>query len=319
MRQCAPVLDDIDYSARLLGSLLGGAVGDAFGYEVEFMNTEAISKKFGSDGIVSPVFHEGRLLVSDDTQMTLFTMEGITACRSGWENHDSVVNSIHRSYLEWLDTQLHSTLINERGERGWLRGQQTMWANRAPGNTCISALKAGGNGTVVAPINDSKGCGGVMRVAPIGWAKQWTSEQAFEIACAAAALTHGHPTGFFAAGVMAAIIRLLMDGEELLPAVHRGLSLVPAGKGVDETRRAAEMAITLAQGDDDVKTSIAALGRGWIAEEALAIGLFAALRGNDFPEVISIAANHDGDSDSTASIAGQLFGAWKGYSRSPTH
>jgi ADP-ribosylglycohydrolase len=59
------------------------------------------------------------------------------------------------------------------------------------------------------------------------------------------------------------------------------------------------------------------LGAGWVGEEALAIGLYAALVGGSFPETLAIAANHDGDSDSTASIAGQLFGASKGVAEIP--
>jgi ADP-ribosyl-[dinitrogen reductase] hydrolase len=52
-------------------------------------------------------------------------------------------------------------------------------------------------------------------------------------------------------------------------------------------------------------------------KQALAIGLFAALCGKSFPDVRILAANHDGDSDSTASIAGQLYGAWKGIEELP--
>jgi ADP-ribosylglycohydrolase len=63
--------------------------------------------------------------------------------------------------------------------------------------------------------------------------------------------------------------------------------------------------------------AIRALGEGWVGEEALAIGLYAALVGGSFTETLAIAANHDGDSDSTASIAGQLFGAWKGAAEIP--
>ena len=39
---------------------------------------------------------------------------------------------------------------------------------RAPGNTCLSAVRAGVTGTVMHAINPSKGCGAVMRTAPIG-------------------------------------------------------------------------------------------------------------------------------------------------------
>ena len=59
------------------------------------------------------------------------------------------------------------------------------------------------------------------------------------------------------------------------------------------------------------------MGEGWIGEEALAVGVYAALAGQSFREVFAIAANHDGDSDSTASIAGQLYGAWKGMTDLP--
>ena len=53
--------------------------------------------------------------------------------------------------------------------------------------------------------NDSKGCGGVMRVAPVGLYEQ-NPERAFDLACEIAAITHGHPTGCLAAGCLAAII-----------------------------------------------------------------------------------------------------------------
>ena len=54
------------------------------------------------------------------------------------------------------------------------------------------------------------------------------------------------------------------------------------------------------------------VGEGWVGEEALAIGVYAALKASSFQNALIISANHDGDSDSTASIAGQLYGAWHG-------
>ena len=44
-----------------------------------------------------------------------------------------------------------------------------LWVRMAPGNTCVSALRSGQSGTMEEPINDSKGCGGVMRVVPAGF------------------------------------------------------------------------------------------------------------------------------------------------------
>jgi ADP-ribosyl-[dinitrogen reductase] hydrolase len=47
------------------------------------------------------------------------------------------------------------------------------------------------------------------------------------------------------------------------------------------------------------------------------VGVYAALAGQSFREVLAIAANHGGDSDSTASVAGQLYGARKGMADLP--
>jgi ADP-ribosylglycohydrolase len=64
---------------RAVACLLGGAIGDGLGYEVEFSKLDAIRERFGDSGIMTPVLHKGKLVVSDDTQMTLFTLEGLLA------------------------------------------------------------------------------------------------------------------------------------------------------------------------------------------------------------------------------------------------
>lgn len=74
-----------------------------------------------------------------------------------------------------------------------------------------------------------------------------------------------------------------------------------------------EQAIHLSTSNVDDIESIAELGEGWIAEEALAIGVFCALRyKNDFKEALITAVNHSGDSDSTGSITGNILGAYLG-------
>ena len=67
----------------------------------------------------------------------------------------------------------------------------------------------------------------------------------------------------------------------------------------------------------DHHDAIAQLGEGWVGEETLAIGLYAALAESDFREAVRVASNHGGDSDSTASIAGQIHGVWKGLAGIP--
>lgn len=56
---------------RLAGCLLGGALGDALGYPIEFKKISQMSQDHDFDKII------GRFIVSDDTQMTLFTANAL--------------------------------------------------------------------------------------------------------------------------------------------------------------------------------------------------------------------------------------------------
>jgi ADP-ribosylglycohydrolase len=297
---------------KVLGVLLGGAIGDAFGYEVEFDPISRIRTRFGSSGITEPVFHGGRLVVSDDTQMTLFTLEGLLQAL-GEEGFSmlSCVDSVRLAYLDWLGTQRGSV-----NGKGWLAAQPEMHARRAPGNTCMSALGAGGNGSISRPINNSKGCGGVMRVAPIGLLSEVKPERTFQLAAEAAACTHGHPSGYLSAGAMAAMVRFLVEGADLRSAADQSLSILRGYDRHEETKNSVKKALALA-GQPCEASAVETLGGGWVGEEALAIGLYAALSAGSFVEAIRIATNHSGDSDSTASIAGQLWGAMNGLDRIP--
>ena len=59
---------------KIRGSLIAGAAGDALGYEVEFMSSRAILSRFGEHSITKfALDNDGKVLISDDTQMTLFT------------------------------------------------------------------------------------------------------------------------------------------------------------------------------------------------------------------------------------------------------
>ena len=62
---------------RIAGCLMAGALGDALGYTVEFTRWSGIQDRFGPGGIRALVPDRGKARISDDTQMTLFTNEGM--------------------------------------------------------------------------------------------------------------------------------------------------------------------------------------------------------------------------------------------------
>lgn len=308
-------MEDLDQQLdRSTGCLMAGAAGDALGAPVEFIDRRIILCRFGSRGIrdYAPAYG-GIGKVTDDTQMTLFTAEGclraISASRGG-SDHDPT-EIMRGAYLRWLLTQ------GEHGDRkvqqtGWLIQQPELFSRRAPGNTCLSALRRIGGEN-----NHSKGCGGIMRVAPCGIANAGSPETAYASGLDAAKLTHGHPTGYLSAAVFAATIAELMAGKPLMEAIQTSRALLLLSDGHEETLTALDAAVDLATANVPSTDAIPSLGEGWVAEEALAISLYCALTATGLEDGIITAVNITGDSDSTGAITGNLLGAVHGMAGMP--
>jgi ADP-ribosyl-[dinitrogen reductase] hydrolase len=300
------------------GCLLGGAIGDALGGPVEFLSLAGIRNKCGPSGVTGYIERNDQNLAefTDDTQMTLFTAEGLLIARG--RNALEPTEAIYRAYLRWLRTQrtVQTGATGELASEGWLLGIRQMWKIKSPGNTCISALASGRKGSPENPINNSKGCGGVMRVAPIGLA--FAGETAFEQACTAAALTHGHPTGYLAAGVFSQVISELIQGKNLETAIQASLATLVKWPGHQETLFAVQRALEAARIHSPTAETVEVFGGGWVAEEALAISLFCALvHPGNFSYGVLLAVNHSGDSDSTGAMTGNLLGATLGREAIP--
>lgn len=318
---------------RFLGCMLGGGVGDALGEAVEFLSRAEILRRFGPSGITDYASAHGEKggkggkgRITDDTQMTLFTAEGLLR---GWvrgleKDISSYKGTVAHAYLRWLATQGYgSPLVAEQSHDGWLYSQAELHQQRAPGMTCLSALR---DMTTLgeAAVNDSKGCGGVMRVAPAGlfcWnpGDPLALRAAFDLGADLAGLTHGHPTGSLSGGVLAALIFSLADGVSLSEALTHARALLTQKPHHQETLKALGRAVLLSKQGKPHSEAIEQLGEGWIAEEALAIAVYCALVAESFEEGVLLAVNHSGDSDSTGAIAGNLLGTLYGARSIPRH
>lgn len=333
---------------RALGCLVGSAVGDALGYAVEFEQWPYIRNTYGNRGITRyKLSRQGKALISDDTQMTLFTASGILlgmtrGCTRGIMGRIDIYCS--HTYVDWLHTQEWLKRDESVYSTSWLMDVPELYARRAPGNTCLSALK-----TIEkheAPRNNSCGCGGVMRTAPLailGYIHCYADGDygyCDMVAAEAARITHKHPLGFLPSAVLNDILMQLFESDEenprslfgcVLMALNRLPSIVSEDDGgktygelwpdeVVKLKEVIRQAIVLVTSDLPDHVAIEKIGGGWTGHEALAIAIYSALKYYEsFEDAIVCAVNHSGDSDSTGAICGNIMGAIHGRMSIPNY
>ena len=337
------------------GCLFGGAAGDALGYPVDFLDEESIFRRYGAKGITAydkdP--STGKALISDDTQMTLFTADGllIGETRGAMRGIRGMPRGyVTLTYLDWLKTQESSMKEANRFKRpskdggySWLLDVPELYSRRAPGNTCLSALREESRGEtfddyVEAKRNGSKGCGGIMRVAPLALDPPGFVSDIPEVetpyyylkplvmeGAQLAAITHGHSLGYMPAAVLVHIITRIVfppEGREMtlkeiiLEARDAAEEFFAGDPHLPELLAVIENAMERSENGRDDLENIHQLGEGWVAEETLGISLYCALRHqDDFSAGIIAAVNHRGDSDSTGAVTGNILGALLGYEK----
>ena len=319
-------MDKQQLQNKIRGSITGGAIGDALGYPIEFVYSfNDICARYGKEGITEfdmsyPWLEseEKKALFSDDTQMTLYTAEGLLEAE---RNGKPIAPTVCNAYLAWYAHQAgRKVKISYQSK---LSEIEELNQNRAPGNTCLSALAAIHAGK--EPQNASKGCGGIMRVAPVGLygaAHDWSPADTARLAGELAELTHLHPLSTYSSATLVVIVQLCASSEDTVDKemfkgiVDKSLKIVSDVYGadaaaMDEFRKIVGNAMSL---EDDPQSDWQIIedriGEGWVAEETLAIALFSTLRHvDDFSGCLISAVNHGGDSDSTGAVAGNIIGA----------
>lgn len=111
-------MDGLD---RFMGCMFGGAVGDALGFVIEFDDLKTIHKKYGPYGlrtVLKSAKNGNKSLISDDTQLALFTADGML-----WADHDGLEPSdgLYRAYMRWYYTQTERIIHPEQEK--WMKRQ----------------------------------------------------------------------------------------------------------------------------------------------------------------------------------------------------
>lgn len=328
------------YLDRIRGCLFGGAVGDALGYPVEFLGEDKIFSRYGNGGIQNYELDKEskKALISDDTQLTLFTANGLLfgdtrGCMRGIRGWPR--SYVSMAYQDWLRTQ-EAPFSKDRTQSykdnnkciSWLLDVPELYSKREPENTCLSALTWQKNVSeyiddyIEKPQNDSKGCGGIIRAAPLALnACRLEIEKLDKEGAELAAITHGHSLGYTPAAVLTHIIRRIVFPEHemslkeiVLEAKETTAKIFQGDKHQKELKNIIDLAVKLSENSDKDLDNIHRIGEGWAAKETLGIAIYCALRHqNNFSDGIIAAVNHKGNSDSTGAVTGSILGALLGY------
>jgi len=282
---------------RFKGCLLGLAIGDALGAPVEFLQLDKIKERYGEKGIVDfdawNGFKPGTY--TDDTQLNLATAKGcinahLNLLREG-ESHS--LDFMYKRYGSWLES------LNDPHQV------------RHPGYTCMHVLQSGEIGSVENPVNTSTEASGLLRTAAVGLA--FPPGMAFREGKDYAALTHGHPSAFYAAGFLSEIIARIVEGKDLQDAIELGIEQLVDFDNHQDLLKHIETALELFIDQSPVGESIPKLDKGATGAEVLAVGIFCALKFVfDFPCGLQAAVNHSGNSSSTGLVTGAILGTFLG-------
>lgn len=301
---------------KINNCLVGGALGDALGRPVERLRSDKLLEYYGKEGIQDLATVGLKARITDDTQMTMYTADGLI--RSKLKNPDSVepnYDIIYDSYQDWYKTQTENYDKSER--KGLLNNTPDLYSPVGPGRTCLGSLKSGIKGSIANPINESNSCGGVMRVAPVGLFYD-DPEVAFKVGAECAAMTHSGPEAYLPAGFYSALISNIASGKGIYKAAEDSLKILQTYDNHEKTYDKLSRAMYLAQTDCPSDEAILSLGYGFNGDEAMAISLYAALKEpENLKNALILAVNHSGDSDSTGSITGQIVGLAQGLNTVP--
>jgi len=277
---------------RAWGLMYGLACGDALGWPTEFKKLDEIKRIYGPAGIQAL---PDPAVWTDDTQMTLALVRALI--KAGEVDTDTLMSAVAREFIAW--------------------SHDPSTPGRAPGGTCLQAAHNLENGVPwrQAGVANSKGCGSVMRVLPVGYLYQHDAARLREIADAQGVCTHGHPAARAACIGGAYMVKLALEDVQVKEWLRRTCDFV-GELSPDFDQAFARVGHVL--GWTSEEHALAHIGEGWVGEEALALALYCVLRHpNDYVACVQRAANTNGDSDSIACIAGGLMGARLGIQAIP--
>ncbi|MCP2260837.1 ADP-ribosylglycohydrolase [Streptoalloteichus tenebrarius] len=313
--------------ARILGMMLGGAMGDAIGRSVAATSFEETQERLAAGSDTST------LQISENTQLTLFTAEGLIRAhtRLRHSGEDDAVGAIHHAFQRWLHTQGvpwddARTTDTPNTPDGWLVTERRLFARRSATTTVMAACHQASAlehlGQRKEPVNEARDAGALTHAAPLAlfWEKRVGEQPSWreagtrhaDLVARVASLTHGHPDGYLPAVVMALTARNLFAGEPRLRAFATTIGHIRKRMGSENTVRTLGATAELMRATehrDPTRQELEDVADPRLAPGVLAVALCSAnVRSRSFESAMRMATDHSGDIVATATVTGQLMG-----------
>lgn len=271
---------------RIVGSILGLALGDALGAPFEFRRAPDVPDPIPAFEL--PWMSQPPGTTTDDTAMARNLWTSLAATGGELDLDDLL-----RRHLEWLATSPPDVgNLTRRVLSGWRDGE------RDPADAYVAS-----RGPEV-----SAGNGSVMYCAPLGLAYADRPSDLLEAAPALSALTHADlrcRTACLAVTLTVAALVRDVPGEA---AVREALAAVEGREGAEELEYLVDAA--------GVERPIDGPDQGFVLFTA-GVGLRLAGQGSTFEEGLLAVVALGGDTDTNAAVAGALLGALHGAEALP--
>lgn len=278
-----------DSPGRLYGLLLGGAAG------------ETLAR--GDSDV-------------ERTTCVLFALEGILRAHAELRVSGACdpVTEVLAALRRWSISR--GAPASQRDPRAGLLNDNRVHTGSGGDPVMLTALGRFAAGTRTptpdGPANDADGAAAV----PLGAvAALWgdSDASAYELGVRLASLTHGAPGARVPCGMLAVIVRSAMRGRGLTDGAAAALELSEEDVQRYEVRHAVWLGTNRPAERLPNRHNIEAARRGRTGSSTLAIALRAVLAcPDDFRGAVSIAADHAGDTATSAMLCGQLMGVVNG-------
>lgn len=308
-------------------SILGAAIGDAMGMPTEFIdNVDDILTRYphclkSFDDFKEEDFHikngEKIARYTDDTAMAKIVLEILQEAKAGNWPMEKIMAKIAEGFVKDMSNK-----------DGWA----AYW--RAPGNCCLKSCKKLEQIILDKKRNPQKykdkkwwrvggkldgGCGSVMHAYPFGLFFADDIKKVEKFAVEHSIITHGADIALAACAAMAVGVAYSIQGKDYHSIIEEMIKTAKkydvntAEKMQDAYSQALENKKKCKNFEEIFEISKPVFQKylGWAAHDAIAATVYAfAIYPENIKNAIALGVNTPGDSDSIATLAGALVGAY---------